>query len=448
MSNDVKYLFNKSYFVLGSDRETVGVTAYAADNQNAVYSLPQNKGTPRDYHNKKNVLKDLPSFIENAVKKIKIDTQTHPDAANVSIAKQIGNSEYCLDIDKKVTQDIKANRKYHENLFELGNYINMLNVLTKFEPRAVEALLRGTKYPKKSAFNDFLRGVTHKDVKNAIENMSKKQRQDILDFAEKNNFKIDYSAIVKEDRELFGKIHKSQKRSNLDVDMMINRTAIDMLHDAAQYKYYQRTGNMGIFLSDKESKEIENMSDKDIAEHFGKFAVQYYGDAIVVAKRIERIISNQQDITQFATDLRRNLNWGFQNQGSIRIIYNAIRGKYNKFSKNKAVTNLISGLYYYCTDQHLARQMQDEFGIRPDLIKKQMQSTKTKRTNALHDAAKRLHAGNIVSGTVVAEEIAYLENQYGVVPNDGNYTAAKIQDKKCLTKSQKEILERFGKKSK
>ena len=123
------------------------------------------------------------------------------------------------------------------------------------------------------------------------------------------------------------------------------------------------------------------------------------------------------------------------------MIYNTLSPHYNKFKKNKKVTEFISRLRYYVKDGLQAKRMAETFGL-PDAPKPK----KDKVRAELVAAAARIAAGDNVSGVVVQDKKIQLTRDFAVKATPETY--ALIRKSIRPTYVQRKILRKYGSRQK
>ncbi len=445
MLETISYKFGKSYF-MNINSGALEVTQVFAKSPlgTYVYSLDQSQGIARDYKNMKNVLADIEDFIEKQSKKLNFRSGDEVTLARVKISNFIDAKHQHSALDKSIYTDISDYEKYIQILKETEAYKSALLALTKFEPEGVHSILTGSNYPFSVAMRDFARGISHKKIRSDIRSISPELIKRMREFAEQRSWILSHEACIIESRAYKDSILREWPKANRSperVDKIISRAADDLLADALAYKYYKMTGNDEIFISRAGRNQLDKMSDYDFVNTIGWDAMQKYGSAIMVSRRINQIIKSNRDITPFMTELNKTLGDGYVNQGVIRIMFQALAPHYNKFKNNKKVTEFISRLHFYVKDARLAKHIVETFGLK-DAPKPQ----KEKVRESLRAAAKRIAVGEVVSDAVVLDYKLGMERDFAVIST--KETFGKIKKSIKPTATQQEILRRFGNKEK
>ena len=440
----IQYKFGKSYYIAShgnaySELELIVVHANSMYGRYA-YSYAQSRGQARDYKNIQNTLADAEKYIADRVAKVSFRADEKPEDANKKIKKFIDENNQYRAFDASIASDIDANEDFYLRMKNAEYYHQALLALSKFEPAGVRAILTGEKYPFSAVAHDFARGVSHKQIKQDIAKLPRPVVNRMREFASQRNWVISYDAANTEGRDYKDMILRARPKidhSDARVDNVIARAVDDMLRDALEYKYYKKTGNMGIFISETGQKSADGLSDSDFIQVVGWNAMQNYGAALQVVRRMEKIIAADRDITPFITELNKTLGDGYANQEIIRMMYNTLSPHYNKFKKNKKVTEFISRLRYYVKDGHQAKRMAETFGL-PDAPKPK----KDKVRAELVAAAARIAAGDNVSGVVVLDKKIQLTRDFAVKATPETY--ALIKKSIRPTYVQRKILRKYG----
>ena len=440
----VQYKFRKSYYIQGhdnqySERELIVVHAESSRGRYA-YGHCQDIGTFRDYKNIKNELAQAEEYIAERLGKVSFRVDEKPEDARKKIEKFIDAKNQYRAFDASIAADINANEDFYLQMQNAEYYHQALLALSKLEPAGVHAILTGGKYPFSAAAHDFARGISHKQIKADIKKLTAPVVRRMREFASQRNWILSFDAVKTEGRDYTDSVLRSRPKidhSSERVDNVIARAVDDMLRDALEYKYYKKTGNMGIFISPSGQKMADGMSDTELLGVVGWNAMQNYGNALQVIRRMERIIAANRDITPFMTELNKTLGDGYANQEIIRMMYNTLSPHYNKFKNNKKVSEFVSRLRYYVKDSRLATQMAETFGL-----KDAPKPNKDKVRAELVAAAARIAAGDNVSGVVVLDNELKMARDFAVIPTPETYGRIKKSIKP--TAVQAEIVKRFA----
>ncbi|MBO5947048.1 MAG: hypothetical protein J6Q44_02790 [Alphaproteobacteria bacterium] len=440
----IQYKFGKSYYIAShgnaySELELIVVHANSMYGRYA-YSYAQSRGQARDYKNIQNTLADAEKYIADRVAKVSFRADEKPEDANKKIKKFIDENNQYRAFDASIASDIDANEDFYLRMKNAEYYHQALLALSKFEPAGVRAILTGEKYPFSAVAHDFARGVSHKQIKQDIAKLPRPVVNRMREFASQRNWVISYDAANTEGRDYKDMILRARPKidhSDARVDNVIARAVDDMLRDALEYKYYKKTGNMGIFISETGQKSADGLSDSDFIQVVGWNAMQNYGNALQVIRRMERIIAAKRDITPFMTELNKTLGDGYANQEIIRMMYDTLAPHYNKFKNNKKVTEFVRRLHGLVKDGRQARHMAETFGL-PDAPKPQ----KDKVRAELAVAAARIASGDNVSGVVVLDNELKMARDFAVIPTPETFSKIKKSIKPTAT--QMKILEKYG----
>lgn len=440
----ILYKFGKSYYIQGTGQEynalELIVVHAASSNGRYSYSYDQSRGTARDYKNMHNELAQAEKYIAEQLAKVSFRADETPGAAHEKIRKFIDSKNQYDAFDVSVVTDINASENYHQQLVNAEYYKRALLALTRFEPVGVQAILTGTKYPFSAAAHDFARGISHKQIKQDIAKLPAPLVKRMREFASQRNYVLSFDACNTEAHDYINSV--ARKYPKIDhsperVDNIIARAVDDMLRDALEYKYYKRTGNMGIFISTTTQKHADVLSDKDLLDIIGWNAMQNYGSALQVVRRMKQIIASERDITPFMTELNKTLGDGYANQEIIRMMFETLSPHYNKFKHNKKVSEFIQRLHGLVKDARLAQHMAETFGL-----KEAPKPNKDKARARLLAAADRIVSGDNVSGVVVVDRELQLARDFAVKPTPETY--GKIKKSIKPTAVQAEILKKYG----
>ncbi len=443
MSDNVSYKFGKSYFINSGALELILVFAKSAHGE-YVYSLDQSQGTARDYRNINNELAAVEKFVAERVQKLNFSSKESVADARARIAGFIDAKNQYHAFDKSIDKDIIDSEKHMQAVKNAEYYRQALYALAQLEPVGVHAILTGGRYPLSAAAHDFARGISHKQIKTEIRKLPADVVKRMREFAEQRNWILSREACAAEGGMYIRSVLREWPRINRSperIDKIIARAADDFLADALAYKYYQATGNDEIFMSRSAQKNLEQMSDSEFVDTVGWDAMQKYGSAIMVSRRINQIIKSKRDITPFMTELNKVLGGGYVNQDVIRIMFQTLAPHYNKFKNNKKVTEFIGRLYSYVKNGRLAKHIAETFGL-----KEAPKPKKEKVRKSLRTAAARIAAGDVVSDAVIIDRRLQMERDFAVVST--NDTFGKIKKSIKPTFTQQEIVRRFGGKEK
>lgn len=440
----IQYKFSKGYYIQGTGNEyhaleLITVHADSARGRYA-YSYDQSRGAPRDYQNRFNDLGRAEEYIAERVARVSFRPDESIASAREKISKFIDPKNQYLAFDAEIASDINAREDYHQQLVNAEYYKRALMALSRFEPAGVQAILTGAKYPFSAAMHDFASGISHKQIKQDIAKLPAPVVKRLREFASQRNYILSFEACNTEAHDYIDSVARNYPKINHSperVDFIIARAVDDLLRDALEYKYYQRTGNMGIFVGASGQKVVDALSDKGLLEAVGWNAMQNYGSALQVARRMKQIIAAERDITPFMTELNKVLGDGYVNQDIIRIMFDTLSPHYNKFKHNKKVTEFIGRLQFYAKDARLATHMAETFGL-----KDAPKPNKDKARAKLTDAAKRIAAGDNISGVVVIDREQQLVRDFAVEPTSETYGRIKKSIKP--TAVQAEILKKYG----
>lgn len=450
MSSDVMYKFGKSYYIQSNGdvyNECELIVVYAENGHGRyAYSFDQSRGTPRDYKNLSNTLAQAEDYIAERLGKISFRADESPEDARKKIDAFIDSKNQYRAFDASISNDINVYEKFYLGLQDSELYSQVLMALTRLEPVGVHAILTGGKYPFSAAAHDFAHGISHVPVKRNIEKLPKPLIGRLKAFAAQRNYVLSADACRTEVRNYKDDLLRTRPKVDRSPERIENITARavdDMLRDALEYKYYKKTGNMGIFISSQVQRLIDQAPDSKMLNDYGLgwSAMQNYGAALQVVRRMEKIIAADRDITPFITELNKTLGDGYVNQEIIRMMYNTLSPHYNKFKKNKKVTEFISRLRYYVKDGHQAKRMAETFGL-PDAPKPK----KDKVRAELVAAAARIAAGDNVSGVVVLDKKIQLTRDFAVEATPETY--ALIKKSIRPTYVQRKILRKYGSRQK
>lgn len=440
----IQYKFGKSYYIAShgntySEQELIVIHAENMRGRYA-YSYDQARGTHRDYKNIKNELAQAEEYIAERLGKVSFSTDEKPAEAITKIEKFIDAKNQYRAFDTSIAADIDANEDFYLKIQNAEYYHRALLALSKLEPAGVHAILTGGKYPFSAAAHDFARGISHKQIRADIKKLPTPVVRRMREFASQRNWVLSFDAANTEGRDYTDSVLRSRPKidhSSERVDNVIARAVDDMLRDALEYKYYKKTGNMGIFITESGQYSADKMPDAELLKVVGWNAMQNYGNALQVICRMGRIIAANRDITPFMTELNKTLGDGYANQEIIRMMYNTLSPHYNKFKNNKKVSEFVSRLRYYVKDSRLATQMAETFGL-SDAPK----PNKDKVRAELAAAAARIAAGDNVSGVVVLDNELKMARDFAVIPTPETYGRIKKSIKPTVV--QAEIVKRFA----
>ena len=444
MSSGVKYRLDKSRYVLyNTALETLGVVA-ETEHGTAIFHPSQTQGVARDHLNRENLYKKINNFVAITVPKVGVRKNMTPEQALAQIDKKVATPD--VVIDKKILKYTADYKKWFEDLYDMENYRSIVFALRDFTPTGIQAMVTGSKYPFDAAAQDFLKGVTHKNVIKEIQNLPENLQKRLAKFCAKNNFVITQEIAHAEASEIqkeYSKKHPSLYSDKSDVNKAIGRVADDMVRDAAKYEYFKMTGNMDVFMSPQDQVAVQDLSDEDLAKKFAPYLGQYFEDALIIKQRMENLMMAGKDITHFVEQVHKHMKVNdYCNQDIIRLMYDTLKLKYNKFNKNKAVDKFMRALLEMTTDQQLIKQINDTF----DIATTKETNKKVRAREALRMAAKRIQNGDAIADTAIFAEVADLRSKYGVISTKDTYKKAKAARKP--TKTQLEIVRRFGENTK
>lgn len=440
----IQYKFGKSYYIQSTgsafhERELIIVHAESSRGRYS-YSYDQSRGTARDYQNVANELGRAEEYIAEQLAQVSFRADETPGAAREKISKFIDSKKQYDAFDVSVVTDINVSENYHQQLVNAEYYKRALFALTRFEPVGVQAILTGAKYPFSAAAHDFARGISHKQIKQDIAKLPVPLVKRMREFAAQRNYVLSFDACNTEAHDYINSVARKYPKIDLSpkrVDNIIARAVDDMLRDALEYKYYKRTGNMGIFITTTGQKNADALSDNGLLEVVGWNAMQNYGNALQVIRRMNQIIAAERDITPFMTELNKTLGDGYANQEIIRMMFETLSPHYNKFKHNKKVTEFIGRLRFYVKDARLAQHMAETFGL-----KEAPKPNKDKARAKLLAAADRIVSGDNVSGVVVVDRELQLVRDFAVKSTPETFGRIKKSIKP--TAVQAEILRKYG----
>lgn len=441
MAKEIKYYFDKSRYYnrnAVTPVETVGVTCFYGDGS-LTFQPSQDTGVERDYFNQRNVLKHVSEYVSKNVTKIKFTKDMSVKDALHIVYTQIGNPKEEEKIDKQMRERFAQWYAHYEEMVDYENYRRLINMVKYYTPEGIKAMVSGEKYPLKAAVHDFARGVDRKKFQASFEKVPAYLKRRFRSLCEKNDYVLT-DDLLSQDFEPLA-LKRLSPRMDVNVDVLIGRTADEFLRDAAKYKYYKLTGNMDIFLSKFEQMSIDAMSDNELAKKYGTYTTQCYENALVVKRRIEFLAEQNKDISNFIGELYHNSVYAtsdYCNPDIVRMMFETIKKHSNKFKQSKQVMQYMGLLYNVTLDAKLRRDISETFGIQPQSVKKNKERVKS----SLRKAAVRISSGDILSDLVVVDKIAELRNRYGVIA--GPETFDKTKKLHVPTKSQQEIIKRFS----
>lgn len=435
----VFYKFDKQYFIKDGDRELIVVHA-DTDHGRLFFSHDQSMGKKRDYMNQGNELAELDKYVAEGLRQISFKSDETVESANKKIDELLDPKNVYEKFDREIISDVNREEDFWRTVRGSETYYEILTGLSKLEPNGVHAIINGTSYPFSAALHDFASGVSRKEIVGQIEKLPKSLRERLTEFAKKHNYILSAQLGYEEYRaykdSLF-KGYRSYDRSAERIENVISRAADDVLRDALQYKYYQTTGNADIFLAASGQKMADRLSDQDVVSVFGWRWMQNYSEALQVLRRMDQIMSSGRDVTPFITELNKTLGATYYNQNIIRMTFDTLRPHYNKFQRNKAVTEMISRMAGYVKDARLWKHISETFGL-----EKQPKINKPNVKASLKAAAQRIESGDAVSDLVVLERKNQIARDYAMIPTDETFGKVKASYKP--TKTQQKIAERFG----
>lgn len=449
MSNQVQYVFTKlQNSPNGQPVEQQGVGVIDKEGHLS-FELLSPKVTERDPENKSGFFRQIELFVNNQLKKIKVDTSLSP----TEFLKKINFGKLYAGFDKAIEKQIQKEKDFWQNVRMLDEYYAITQMMSRFTPIGIEAMLTGKKYPFATSIHDFLRGVDRKEIQDAINALPADKRKDLLKFAQERNFDIPHQTWKEHGRQkaLDSKGFETRNddlvqfsRKNLFNSEM--RLAVSALIDLLKYEYYKKTNNMDVFFTKQEYAKINSMSDIDIAKAYGTGATQFFENALVIMQRIEKITQEKRDITPFMKKLlERSKPEYYSNQDIIRLFYNTIKNNHNKFKKNRYIDYFMAYLHNAARSKDLKTQIADTFGLEGRFSSAMdYREKRKKKEEKLIKAAERIKSGNVRSGVVIADDIARLYNEYEVAPVDKKKTVKKLQAKKPLSKAQQQIVDRYA----
>lgn len=403
----------------------------------------------RDPENRNGFFRQVELFVNENLKKIKVDTSLSP----TEFLKKIRFDKLYANFDKTVEKQIQKEKDFWQNVRVLDNYYAITQKMSRFTPVGIEAMLTGKKYPLATSIHDFFRGMDRKDMQDAINALPTDKRKELLKFAKEQNFDIPHQnwkehgykkTIANGEFEKRDNDFAEFSRKNLFNSEM--RLAVSALIDRLKYEYYKKTNNMDVFFTKQEYAEINRMSDIDIVNIYGAGATQFFENALVIMQRIEKIAQEKRDITPFMKRLIEKDNPEYySNQDIIRLFFNSIKNNYNKFKKNRYVDYFMGYLYDAARNKDLKTQIAETFGLkdRYNGVISHREKRK-KKEEKLIKAAERIKSGGARSGVVIADNIARLYNEYDVASVDRDKTVEKIKAKKSLSKAQQQIVDRYA----
>ncbi len=450
MTDQIRYVFTKlQNCPYGQPVEQQGVGVIDKEGHQS-FELLSPKLTGRDPENKSGFFRQIELFVNNQLKKIKVDASLSP----TEFLKKIRFDKLYANFDKTVEKQIQKEKDYWQNVRIMDAYYDITQTMSRFTPVGIEAMLTGKKYPLATSIHDFLRGVDRTEIQDAINALPADKRKDLLKFAQEGNFDIPHQTWREHG---WQKIHNSNAYETRAVDLvefsrknLFNsemRLAVSALMDRLKYEYYKKTNNMEVFFTKQEYAKINSMSDIDIAKTYGTWATQFFENALVIMQRIEKIAQEKRDITPFMKELY-DISYPHReyycNQDIIRLFYNTLKNNYNKFKKNRYVDYFMTKLHDAARSKYLKTQIADTFGLNGRFSYWEKREKRQKKEEKLLKAAERIKSGMARSGVVIADDIARLYNEYEVVPVDKKKTVKKLQTKKPLSKAQQQIVDRYA----
>ncbi len=400
--------------------------------------------------------KILNKEITSLVKTVSFKKDMSPKDANAMIEDLLNEAE-TDKFDKKVER--LFNDRYKEyHAMEQYHFIEVMKGgLSDKSVGAIKAVLFNQKQKAADKMKDFVKGgaidkENREVITSCFNKLDEENKENFTSLLEKNDFDIrgNYDEFLEFTSSLWKKVELSRPHPDrvIKPSEAIARVAVDLLRDELQYKYFKQTGNTGIFFSDKEKEQIQNMSNNDILDKHSDFAWQYHRDAYIIGEHIKRF---GKDATALGAFVSKFDDYAYQvamkNQDIIRMYFDILKTNFNKFNiqESKELTRFAASLAEYSKDNRIAQQIRDTFGIKPfvyDPYQKNQDTYKKEQTKKrLEKAAKRIEKGDYISGAVIANEMADIESKYAVKPT--KETTKKIKSNHGLSEAQKKILQKY-----
>ncbi|MBR6598625.1 MAG: hypothetical protein IKK76_04485 [Alphaproteobacteria bacterium] len=451
MASNVRYRLTKELFIYSNnsaymEAETLGAigkTTYGG----VAFLPPQSMCKYRDYKNINNDFAQIAQTISNQTPKIGIKKSMNVAEVLELIDKQIGGRD--AKFDAKVLAYTESYHYYEQGLRDIENYIRILAALQKFSPIGIKAMVTGAKYPLKAATQDFLKFVDRKQTLQAIEALPKNLAKRLGKFCAENNFVLTEDAAREEIKKLNAENRQERYPSwpdtPEDVKTAIGSAANDMLRDAAKYEYFRLTGNMDVFMSTAKQHALKSMPDNDLAKNHAPYAMQYWEDALIIKQRMESIMITGEDITPFMKSILKHARFDYAyycNPDIVRMMYDTLKIKYNRFNINPEVNEFMRSLLGATSDKRLIEQMCDTFALDYDAEYKKTKQNKMRSKVALTVAAQRIKDGKPMSNVAVLNAVGEMRQQFAVETTDQTFD--RVKDTKKPTKAQLAIVKKFG----
>ena len=403
--------------------------------------------------------KQIKSDIANTVKNISFSKDMSVKAANELIDSVCRKFNHRINNVDAGVENIFKQLEQYKRLFEQYVYLEMfVSNANDISSGALKEILGVQKQNPFKKAQEFIR-YGNSNYKKEVEYFSKldaRFKKFVKHFLGTHDYDIrgSWSKWIEVQSELFREINSLDPNGKniIEPDIVISRIEHDLLRDELQYKYFKQTGNSEIFLSAKEKEHLGQLSDKDLLEKFGRFGLLYHKDAYVIGERMKKIGKNIKALDAFCDNLVTTSDNTMPNQDVIKMYFEIMKQYSNKFiiknfEKYAGLRRFIIRLYNNCESKNIKQQMQESFGKKvvtnmgKYVLDEEAREAKNRIKNNLYRASERLQKGEVVSGSVIATDIADLISDYDVKLTD--QTAKKVMSKKRLSNIQKNVLNSY-----
>lgn len=403
----IRLFFSKSYNIPDGtfEAEHIDVQATGLAGQTLYSKDGHYRGTPRDYKNSHNMLSQIEVLLATAVNRFNWPKDMSLKSVIDAIQKYVDPKHEYDIIDKKIAKDISQAADRSQDIADLNEYRYVIQQLrNEKNPETLKNVLTGKNTISTKIHNFF---VGPHFISKDLTKLTPHYKKQLLAFVRQHDFAPSVQIINAEISRIDQIIqdsfrsHKTSVQYDSAVECCINALLVDALYN----EYYKRTGDNSIFFSPLRKKEMQFASDADLISQHGKFASQYYQDAIMINERIKT--KDLETLPEFLANLEpvSSYYWNYFNQDILKMYVDTIHDKgVNKYKMPAAVKKFLERLGYFSKNPAVTKKINQMLGKK--MTRDQMDAAKGIIKARLSKRAKELQNGKTVAGAIVANEMA------------------------------------------
>lgn len=363
--------------------------------------------------------------------------------AKEQIDKAVKESEYAYseDVLQKQVQDRAELFEKKDSLMHRGEFLKQLSrclgyvqSFNKVDVYAeyIKELSQKSTYSEREAVKEpatrqkglwhFFKRLPEGGIKNAFSQLRDEDTKWCQDFLKKE--KLETTALGKSGEELIEKWRNTgyeKGQPEALAENLLKRYASSVLKDALQNKYYQQTGDIGIFMAEGEKERFEKMSLSTMLEEYSsEELLSTHKGAVMIAAKIKEAKTDTKLLAESLVKLKEFISSSKPVNRPLAVrehLLHSLSGQYQKFMPaGKEFEAVFKALEPSSWEKEFIKEIKDKVPVEAERWEKYITETERLSTGKedVSEAKKRLdkkwkasqNKEPDISGVIVAEYIA------------------------------------------